>query len=387
MDGVPTGQVTVERIDDVAQLSRLVTAWDELIDAHIPGAVFRSTAWLLPWWEHFGSGKKLSVYTVRAGARLLGLLPAYRIETTFGGQRLRLLGDEMVCSDYLGVVARPAELKMVSNVIARALVHEESDVALNGLSDDEPLVLALAHAAQAAGATFSRYHYAFCPIIPIPTNGAFDAWLRQRPSGSGAHLLRQRRRLERQTGFRLETLTDECGISERLPLLWNLHRARWAAKGRQGAISDPRLERFHAGVARELARRGWARLFVLYVDGAPRAALYGFQRDGRFAYYQSGSDPTWGRWSVGTAVLGLAIEDAFARGLREFDFLRGDEAYKHMFASSRRGLVRLRVVSGGHARALLAISNGMAGTRRLARELLPPRAVDWIRRYGWRARR
>jgi CelD/BcsL family acetyltransferase involved in cellulose biosynthesis len=183
----------------------------------------------------------------------------------------------------------------------------------------------------------------------------------------------------KRSGSRVEIITDEHHITEALETLWRLHRARWAEDG-GGALTSAAVERFHNASSRELARRGWARLFLLMVDGAPRAALYGFSRGRRFAYYQSGSDPAWHQRWVGRVVLGAAIQDAFERGLDEFDFLRGDEPYKDLFASSRRALTRLSVTSSRRALALEIARDTDVWGRRLARNMLPPAIVDWLRK-------
>lgn len=379
--------LTVERVSDPARLPALTAAWDALVDEREPGAVFRSAAWLLPWWEHFSAGKQLCVYTARRGPKLVGVLPAYRVDTPLGGRRLRLMGDGVVSSDYLGVIARPDGRSAASVAIAEALPRAERDLWLDGLTDDDPLVGALERGARAAGAGFARLDLDPCPFLPLAEAGDFADWLRRRPDGAGKQLDRRRRWLRKQPGFRLEVHTDGAAIAAALPTLWGLHRARWAEVGGSAAIDDPRVEQFHQASARQLARRGWARLYLLQVDGAPRAALYGFERGGRFAYYQSGSDPAWSQRSVGRVVLGAAIEDAFARGLAEFDFLRGDEAYKRLFAASRRQLVQVRVVAGGPARALrLSEEARMAGLR-LARERLSATQIEWLRQQRRLVRR
>jgi CelD/BcsL family acetyltransferase involved in cellulose biosynthesis len=99
--------VTVDRISDPAQLPALVQVWDEMIDESSPGAVFRSSAWLLPWWCHLSEGKELATYVAREGGRVIGVLPAYSVRSAWGGRQLRLLGEGTVTSDCLGVIARP----------------------------------------------------------------------------------------------------------------------------------------------------------------------------------------------------------------------------------------------------------------------------------------
>jgi CelD/BcsL family acetyltransferase involved in cellulose biosynthesis len=109
----------------------------------------------------------------------------------------------------------------------------------------------------------------------------------------------------------------------------------------------------------------------VHADGAPRAALYGFERGGRFSYYQSGSDPDWRRRSVGTVVVGAALEDAFARGSKEFDFLRGLERYKTLYTPCVRELVTLQVATGPRARAVRVVDRGQLLGTATARRVLP----------------
>jgi CelD/BcsL family acetyltransferase involved in cellulose biosynthesis len=335
--------VTVERISDSARLPALAEAWDELIDERSLGAVFRSSAWLLPWWHRFSDGKQLSIYAATDGTGLLGVLPAYRVRSPLGGQRLRLIGDGTVTSDYLGVIARPNELEAAAEAIALAVVAEERDMLLEGVIATDSLIAAL----RRHGTSFSARMDA-CPYVPINTLPDFDAWIRDRWPARA----RAARWLAKRPGFSIEVLTSETEIERALPTLWHLHRARWAVEGGTKALTEPAVEQFHTESARALARRGWVRLYLLHADGAPRSALYGFERGGRFLYYQMGSDPDWRNRSVGTVVLCAALEDAFNRGLSEFDFLRGVERYKTLYTPFRHPIATLRVAAGARARAL-----------------------------------
>jgi CelD/BcsL family acetyltransferase involved in cellulose biosynthesis len=361
------GLVTVERISDPALLPAVAQAWDDLIDERAPGAVFRSSAWMLPWWRRFSRGKELSIYAASVGPRLAGVLPAYRAKTPLGGQRLRLLGDGAVTSDYLGVIAKANELELTSEAIASAILAGERDVLLDGVLADDPLLDALRRAGRPSS---TQWHA--CPYLPIPRPSDFGAWIGDRPGGLARQLRRRRRWLEKRPGFRLEVVTGEEELAAALPILWRLHRARWAVQGGTKALPEPEVEKFHADSARELARRGWVRLYILHADGEPRAALYGFDRGGRFLYYQSGTDPSWSSRSVGTVVMGAAIEDAFDRGLEEFDFLRGLEPYKDRYTSLRRPLAELRVVTGARPLALWAAHRTRRAAVRMAGPVVPP---------------
>lgn len=367
--------VNVELIRDAARLPALAEAWDELIDEREPGSVFRSSAWLVPWWRWFSGGRELCVYAATAGKRLVGVLPAYR-EKSLGVERLRLLGDGVVTSDYLGVIARPDELETASEAIAHAIRENECQILFDGVSASEPLARELQRTGRTKSWSFVLERQV-CPYVEIDPVRGFDAWLREQPRGS--HLRRRRRWLESRPGFRVEIVTDAAKVSQVLPTLWQLHRARWTSAGGTSAITGSHVEQFHHETARALARRGWIRLYLLSAEGAPRAALYGFERGGRFFYYQSGSDPAWSARSVGTVVLGAALEDAFARHLREFDLLRGNEPYKTLYAASHRGLVTVRAAAGIRARSLLLAHQAGLGGIRVTEKLVGAGVTNRIR--------
>ena len=379
--------MTVERISDARRLEAVVGAWDGLAaDARGAAAIFRSPTWLLTWWAHFGRGKELDVWLVRSARQVIAVLPAYREVAPLGGRQVRLMGDGSIMSDYLGVVARSAHVLTAAEALAHALLEDHSDLMLDGLAVDDPLVEALEREARRRGSAVVRRPLDECPFLSIPDAGDFAQWLRDRPGGAGAQLRRRRHWLERCPGFRIDVLTSEDDIVLALPALWRLHHARWEPAGGSAGVTTALVESFHAASARALARRGWARLYVLHAQGGPRAALYGFERDGHFAFYQSGRDPTWQQRSVGTVLLGAVLEDVFARGLVEFDFLRGSEAYKALFASASRSLVRVRVSSRAWGRAILLGAEGLAAARSMARELGPPALIAYIRRRRRRAR-
>ncbi|MDQ1561561.1 MAG: hypothetical protein QOE85_902, partial [Actinomycetota bacterium] len=238
--------VTVERISDSARLPALAEAWDELIDERSLGAVFRSSAWLLPWWHRFSDGKQLSVYAATDGTGLMGVLPAYRVRSPLGGQRLRLIGDGTVTSDYLGVIARPNELEAAAEAIALAVVAEERDMLLEGVIATDSFIAAL----RRRGTSFSARTDA-CPYVPINALPDFDAWIRDRPNGLREQLRRRRRWLAKRPGFSIEVLTGETEIAAALPTLWHLHRARWEVEGGTKAL-DTGVEEFHTESARAL---------------------------------------------------------------------------------------------------------------------------------------
>jgi CelD/BcsL family acetyltransferase involved in cellulose biosynthesis len=370
----------VNQVQDPAALPALAAAWDGLLDANHPGAPFRSSAWLIAWWHSFGDGKQLAIYTVTRHDELIGILPAYRVSTSPGHWRLRLLGDTDVDSDYLGPIARSADLASISRVLAATLVTTQCDLMLEGLDARDEFTVALTRQAVLIGASCFSWSLAPCPFVAIPSDHDFEGWIRQRPGRLGRRLAAGQRWAETQPGYRLEVAQDEASLDAAARTFWRLHHARWASVGGSDAVYDSRTENFHRESLRALGKLGWARIYLLSVHGEVCAGLYGFMHGDRFAFYQSGFDARWRRRSVGSIVIGAALRDAFANGLREFDFLRGEEPYKGLFATSRRHLVVLHIAAGTPARTLWTLHRLRRHVRLLLRRVVPKQVVVWARR-------
>jgi len=148
-----------------------------------------------------------------------------------------------------------------------------------------------------------------------------------------------------------------------------LHELRWPA-----ARADRRrrnlVEAFHREFARRAAGRGWLRLWQLRVDGRAVASWYGWNVGARYAYYQAGLDPAWGRFSPGTLLLAQTIRAATEERCTAYEFLLGEEQYKRRFSTDAHHVVTLTVAPGPSPR--LALAAGVWAARQRARRLPPP---------------
>ncbi len=370
----PPVEISVHRGD----LTALAPTWEALVDLAHPGAAFRSWAWISAWWKSFSTGREPFVLVAQENGIPIGLLPLCAERSPLGGRRLVFCGEGIVGSDYLGVVCRAADEPRLARAFADALARESFDeLSLDGIVSGDPLLPALEGVLPASRAEVTpRYR---CPHITLAGN--FEDYLKSLPDGTGAQWKRRLRWLEKRPGYDIERLDDPDAIVVGLDALFELHHKRWAAEGGSDAIDGPAVEAFHRLAARALAERGWARLYIMHVEGAARAALYGWRQGDRFTFYQAGYDPEWRQRSVGTVLLGHIVSECFGEGLAEFDFLRGTESYKLKWANGWRETVRLRARDAS-LRALLhdAGRNAYWRLRQGAKRALPPATLEWARR-------
>jgi CelD/BcsL family acetyltransferase involved in cellulose biosynthesis len=183
----------------------------------------------------------------------------------------------------------------------------------------------------------------------------WDQYLATRSGQFRNQLKRKMRSLQRDHEINLRRSAGREEVASDIETLFELHDARWNEREGTSSIADPRVRDLHRRFAAAAHERGWLRLYVLEVDGAPAAAWYGWRVGDRYAYYQAGFDPAWSRYSIGFLLLAETIREAIEEGATEYDLLLGDEAFKARFATSRR-LGRSVLLAPPASRARLAAS-------------------------------
>lgn len=99
------------------------------------------------------------------------------------------------------------------------------------------------------------------------------------------------------------------------------------------------------------ARRGWLRIFVMYVDDSPVAFLIGQHCHQTFYCQHAGYRPDFGRYSVGSLLTAWAFESLAAAGVEQADLGEGgqehnrrlgcrfyEEGTVHLYSPTLRGL-------------------------------------------------
>lgn len=316
--------------------------------------VFSTPEFLTSWWEFFGRAGALRAWTARdATGGLVGLLPLYEWRAR-PVRVLRFLGHG--AGDQLGPLAEPA----ARPAVAAALLQELSNARAH-LLVAEQLPRDEAWNRHLGGRRLSSEG---SPLLRF-SGRSWEEYL----AGQSPNFRQQIRRLERRLGkahdvrYRFAATPGE--LEAGLDALFALHRARWSS----AETNFARRERFHREFAARALERGWARLWLLEIDGSPAAAWYGLRFAEAECYYQMGRDPRWDRASVGLVLLVHSLREALADGMTEYRFLRGGESYKYRFANHDAGLESI-VVGRGVIGSLAATSaSGAWAARQLGSRL------------------
>jgi CelD/BcsL family acetyltransferase involved in cellulose biosynthesis len=293
---------------------RSLTEWIDIY-GRCPGATpFQRPEWLLAWIEAFAPCELFAI-EVRDRQRLVGL--ALLLIYPRDDQRVLAFAGGGV-SDYLGMLCeagREADVlqAVIGAVQAEWNVLELTDLHVNSeilnLSSLEPYIC----------------EHDLCSVLDLPMT--HHELLHMFSKRQRANLRNARSRLEHAGGGTIETATQD-NLSEFLDDLFRLHTSRWSRSGEPGVLHDECVRQFHRFCAPALHAQGILKLHRMRVNQHTAAILYSlWERDTVFCYLQ-GFDPEYATLSPGTQLMFAVMREAADGGMRKFDFLRGQEAYK-----------------------------------------------------------
>lgn len=320
--------------------------------------------WNAVWWRHFRARKRPRILLFRDGlGALVGIAPCYtsfHLATPL--RRLAWMGTGP--TDYLGPLAL---LECEAEVAATFLEHVRHrmrgwDIAdLQQLRADSSLVshAALVPQDRSGSETMCLLPMEPCPYLPLP--GSWEALTAQFGKKMRSNLGYYERLLLKTFPDARYTLADAATLDEGMTALFALHQRRWNARWLPGALGSRRIQAFHRDLAQRFLENGGLRLHLLSANGAIQAALYCFAWGNRTFYYLGGFAPDLSKYSLGTLLTARAVKQALAEGHSEFDFLRGNEAYKYKWTSCERINHRLLLLRSRERLPLLGALPGRAG--------------------------
>jgi len=114
-------------------------------------------------------------------------------------------------------------------------------------------------------------------------------------------------------------VTTAEGLSRKLEFLMpSLEKCK--KRGIKIRIAAP-IDSNNSKVAKEFLSISMLRLDLLLLDNKVIAFSYSFEKDGRFFYYTPAFNNAYAKYSPGTVLLMHILQNAFKRGVKEFDLV------------------------------------------------------------------
>ena len=339
-------------------LAPLADEWEALV-ARVGATPFVNPGWFDAWWRAFGRGR-LQVFALRRHGELAAVLPV----AVRRGMRRSLTNWH---TPELEVpAADPASRRaLLQQVLETTRTPLELGMLTSGLADADDFDTA----ARKQGLRMLRRTIEYSPYVTI--EGDYEAYEKTLAQRRRSELRRRRRRLSERGELTFEIADGKAGLDALLAEGFAVEGSGWKTEEGTAILSRPDTEAFYRYVAQWAAPRGSLRLAFLRLDGKPIAFHFTIEEGGSAYQLKGGYEPAFREFAPGQLLVQDMIRWAFARGLRTYEFLGADEAFKLDWTASLRERIALHAFprSPGGAVAWTAQSYGRPLAKR-ARDLV-----------------
>lgn len=310
--------------------------WNGLVERHHGSNPFLQVDWHLLWLRHFLAPDLVPRYVkLMRGDRTVAYVPLLLQPARFHGvpaRRLSLAGN--LYSPVRAVISdRSAIAEVMDHLVAQVLPSLDWDyLEFEGLADEHPGLAELEQALTRAGCR-PRVH----PDVGnwIYRGGASDA------ASYFAELKKNIRNDTRRFPKKLAALGTLSFRLVREDLRERDAEAYRAVYAR--SWKEPELDpSFHLDLMRVAARSGQLRLGLLHLDDRCISAQLWLYSAGWGYVVKTAHDEDLRAYSPGTILTWRMIEALMdGDGMKAFDYLKGDDAYKKYWTNERRERKRL----------------------------------------------
>jgi CelD/BcsL family acetyltransferase involved in cellulose biosynthesis len=328
-------------ISESNQFESLSEVWDSLLrKSGDNNPIYLTHEWLLTWWKHFGEGKKLNVLLIEKEGQPISVVPLMRAEYRIGLFKIHTLETigSLNCN-HIGLIRSGNREEAISAFLAyleEELAKGELVLRLTLVPDNSEFLDLLRSriSLPTSNLIMQERVKTLAPYITLPS--AWDEYFRSLSQNRRHTLRRKLRSLEKAHSVEFRDCTGG-NLDSMLSRFIDLHERRWQSANVSSVFSDPRMEGFYRDIATQFVKKGWLHFTCLVVDGEIASAEYAFIYNRKFYCTTSARDIDYSKYNVGHLHQMFLIKYAIEKGLREYDFLKGEEPYKfHWTESSRR---------------------------------------------------
>lgn len=314
--------VTCRAYTELPLVAALSEQWNRLLRSTTCNQAFGSAAWFL---SACNADPSISPCVIAAwrGLELVGILPLVDVS---GTGRVEFNNP---ITDYNDVIARSSDNVAVEGMLDYALGLGRT-LSLRNLRLDSNCYRTVAQARpDLVEKRFQIDHTCFY----IDLHTSYDDYLASRSKNLRKDLRYQEGRARRD-GLAVMALSPEGFAPERLPEVFlSLHLARFQDAT---CFRSPTRRAFVRAAFPELFRQGRLKPFVLTAGGEVIAIDICLTGPRGLCAWNGGFLPEAEAYSPGTLLVAEQLRQSFASGMKEYDWLEGDESYKARWATASR---------------------------------------------------
>jgi CelD/BcsL family acetyltransferase involved in cellulose biosynthesis len=333
--------IRVNKIETTEGFANLRDDWSKLLETSQVKSGFLTWEWLFTWWEIFGKGNKLFLFTVWQDDRLVGIAPLMKTTRFKWGIPLRRLTN-------IG----GSDCDITSFIVASD--DDEANSALCSATMETMNSWDLFEMRETPIETFnSLLKYGCIPLstflirsentphLFIPIDRDWDSFYKAQKQNLRNKHRKVFSRIEREgkTVKFLKLMGEEI-TEDHIEEIYKINEfGHFPEKYRSQEIQN-----FHHSLVARMRETGSLNLTFLFLDEKPVAYEYGFITSNFYEAWRMGFDTRYSDYSPGALLTLRTIEDMFNRKLKEVDLLRGLEGYKRNWLVQERMYTHFRII-------------------------------------------
>ena len=324
--------------NDASGFERLRPEWEALRQHGQDQDPFLSCDWFATWWRAFGGHRKLYLVTARRQGNLCAVLPLMLERTWLHGvpfRRLAAIGNDHTPRFDLVRAGDDEPLHRATWNHLMTCRSEWDVLDLPRLSAGSITTDRFVRLATEQGVRYNVWGRA--PQSPwIDIQPSWDEYIALRSKGFRKSLRRKKRRLDALGKVGLETVTGRKSLGPGLADGLRIEAEGWKGSNRTSISSQPAVTDFYSELARVMADREQLRLHFLTLDGERIAFDYSIIANRCLFSLKAGHGSAHARFSPGTLLLDLILQQAHEEGLIGMDLLGDSDEFKMQWTDTTR---------------------------------------------------
>lgn len=317
------------------------------------GSIYMSYDWAKTWWQVYGRGRELRIFSFYSDAETVAILPIY-IDTIGWGPLAfrvgRLVGANVPPKVFDPPVCAAFATEIVQVVLQMLLNNDNCDsVSLGPVSGSHCTVKSFASTFQTRPNLVSRSRVERLDVHSVfHLPGSMEEYFGGLPKNECKKRKYELRLLRKDREIKTDVITDPATLNEEFDRFVTQHTTQWNAEGKAGHFGAwPKALEFNKALVEAQGALGRVRFVRILADERVVSSQYIFDF-GNTWYWELPSRAVgngWDRLSLGPAGLLTTIDFAIREGKGRIEGGIGHYEYKVRLAAEEHAIVGLSAVS------------------------------------------
>jgi len=316
--------------------------WKNIFDKSETKNIFISWEWCSLWWKHYGGDQKLLILVVKDRDEIIGIVPLMMSKgnlLTLWKPKVNFLGGDF--ADYVDFLILRNNKEVIETVIHYLInLADWGVIDFKRIPEYSPNFISVKECIFSLGYRSIVKISSTSPVGKI--KGSWDDYYKTLSKGLRQDIRTAHNKFKLLGEICFETYNE--GLSKELLIaLFELHKKRQVYKLGQSPFETEAARDFFYDLAVNFTRFGWADISALKINERIVSLVFALQYKGIFYYWIPVFAPEFSKYSPGKVHIYALLKRAFNQQFEEFDFMRGDEAYKYKWSNSTFNSYELKI--------------------------------------------